>query len=217
MWCTQKLVCQIFWRLRATMSKLFPKANKEFFWDETGPPWQSHWNWPCRERFPLKWRILKVSMLFNARFWPLQSGGWSTPTPQIGSNLPNFSRAKIWKNIWSPTTDHHLFALKIWWWGEAPVRAPHHVSPLRSNSMGLYTPGAWWTLPLVPFCFVVESWNYFPCDTDGKWNRKGWPKFWIITLGLASSEKQVQLQWSNYIQKLPSWRPLIWVCFNFFA
>ena len=91
MWCTQKLVCQIFWRLRATMSKLFPKANKDFFWDETGPPWQSHWNWPCR---PLKWRILKVSMLFNARFWPLQRWWSKHPNPSNWTESPQLFEGK---------------------------------------------------------------------------------------------------------------------------
>ena len=175
----------------------FRKLIKTSLETKLGPPGNRTGIDLDRERFPLKMTDFEG---INARFWPLHRRWLKHPNPSNWIESPQCfegknmeKQLKLYHQVPPPFCPENLVMR------EAPVRAPHHVSPLRSNSMGLYTPGAWWTLPLVPFCFVVvESWNYFRCDTDGKWNKKGWPKFWIITLGLASSEKQVQLQWSSY-------------------
>ena len=102
MCCNQKLVCQLLATLRYTKCILHIYIQcQSYFWkfpnplNETGAPWQSHWNWPCRWFFVRSWRYFVLV------------DSWSTQpiwyficeiVVQVDQIYPTFSWAKIRPN-----------------------------------------------------------------------------------------------------------------------
>ena len=191
-----KLVCQLFWRLHATkyllytMSEPFPKANKDFF--ETGPPWQSHWKWPCRGNFPLKWRILKISMLEEA---PRQ-GVVEAPNPSKWIEFPQFFEAKVWKTSEAlPPFCPENLVMRYSCQGTTPrVTSSQQLNGLIHSRRMLDIASS---AVLFRCCWVLK---WFPLWYGWKMKQEGVAKIWIITLGLASSGKAspTAMKYCNY-------------------